>query len=209
MAPTPRTYVSRGGHKLAHALDAFKIDVEGLLCADLGCSTGGFTDCLLQRGAERVHAVDTAYGELAWKLRTDPRVVVHERTNALHMPVAEGVDLVVIDLGWTRQSLAIPVARRWLREGGRIVSLIKPHYEIEQGRVDAAGARGVLSDRAAEAVVAEVVQGLGTLGIVGGIVESPIRGGTRGKGNREWLVLLSCIEGGEKAQEYAPDRPHA
>lgn len=186
-----RDFVSRGGHKLAHALDAFDIDVRGLVCADLGCSTGGFTDCLLQRGAQRVHAVDTAYGELAWTLRTDPRVVVHERTNALHVEPPELVDLVVIDLGWTRQGLAVPAALRWLRAGGRIVSLIKPHYEMERARFERESARGVLPDDVGEEVARATAAGLAGLGIeIAGLVRAPIRGGKDGKGNQEWLAEL-------------------
>lgn len=184
-------YVSRGGHKLAHALDAFGIDVRGLVCADLGCSTGGFTDCLLQRGAACVHAVDTAYGVFAWKLRRDPRVVVHERSNALHMAASAVVDLVVIDLGWTRQSLAIPAALRWLGAGGRIVSLIKPHYEMERARFGRESARGVLTDEAGEEVARATAAGLEDLGVeVVGLVCAPIRGGREGKGNLEWLANL-------------------
>lgn len=184
-------FVSRGGLKLAHALDAFGIDVEGLVCADLGCSTGGFTDCLLQRGAARVHAVDTAYGELAWTLRQDPRVVVHERTNALHMEAAEPVDLVVIDLGWTRQERAIPVAVQWLKESGRIVSLVKPHYEIARARFEELAVGGVLPDDVAGQIAEKTVEGLGAFGAeVAGLVRSPIRGGKGGKGNLEWLVNL-------------------
>src|ERR1041384_1734333 len=107
------SYVSRGGLKLAGALDAFNVDVKGWICADLGCNVGGFTDCLLQRGAAKVYAVDTGYGAFAWKLRNDPRVVVMERTNTLYLqPPAVGIDLVVIDLGWTRQIHAIPAALR-------------------------------------------------------------------------------------------------
>ncbi|MEX1015890.1 MAG: SAM-dependent methyltransferase [Phycisphaeraceae bacterium] len=135
-------YVSRGGLKLAAALDAFGLDPSGWVCADLGCSTGGFTDCLLQRGAAHVYAVDTAYGELAWKLRQDERVTVLERTNALHFdPWRElagegfaGCDLAVVDLGWTVQARAVPAALRWLREAEAagapgVISLVKPHYE--------------------------------------------------------------------------------
>ncbi len=184
-------FVSRGGLKLAHALDAFGIDVEGLVCADLGCSTGGFTDCLLQRGAARVHAVDTAYGELAWTLRQDPRVVVHERTNALHMEAAEPVDLVVIDLGWTRQERAIPVAVQWLKESGRIVSLVKPHYEIARARFEELAVGGVLPDDVAGQIAEKTVEGLGAFGAeVAGRGRPPIRGGRGGTGNLEWLVNL-------------------
>lgn len=122
-------YVSRAGGKLAAALDALEIDPAGWVCVDLGCNVGGFTDCLLQRGAARVYAVDTSYGTLAWKLRRDDRVVVMERTNALHSQPREPVDLAVIDVGWTPQRLILPVAARWLKPGGQILSLLKPHYE--------------------------------------------------------------------------------
>src|SRR5262245_42043324 len=111
-------YVSRGGLKLAHALREFNINPTSLTCADLGASTGGFTDCLLQHGAAKVYAIDTAYGQLAWKLRQDPRVVVIERSNALHTEPREPVDLVVADLGWTKQSLLIPAALKWLTPAG-------------------------------------------------------------------------------------------
>ncbi len=185
-------FVSRGGLKLAHALDEFGLDVAGFVCADLGCSTGGFTDCLLQRGAARVHAVDTAYGELAWKLRQDERVFVHERTNALHLEPVEPVDLVVIDLGWTRQEKAIPAAVRWLKPGGRIVSLVKPHYEIERARFEELSVGGVLPGEVAEGIARETVERLGELGVVvEGLVRSPIRGGKGGKGNLEWLALAT------------------
>ncbi len=184
-------FVSRGGIKLAHALDAFGLDVAGLVCADLGCSTGGFTDCLLKRGAARVHSVDTAYGQLAWRLRQDPRVVVHERTNALHMEPPEQVELVVIDLGWTRQNRAIPAAAAWLAERGRIVSLVKPHYEIDRAMLRELGSAGVLPDDEARRIADETIAGLPPLGVrVVASVPSPIRGGRGGRGNREWLVLL-------------------
>ena len=108
-------YVSRGGEKLAAALDHFEIDVSDRVCADLGSHIGGFVDCLLQRGAERVYSVDTSYGTLAWKLRRDPRVVVLERTNAMHVVLSEPVDLVTIDVGWTPQSKILPAAAGLLR----------------------------------------------------------------------------------------------
>jgi 23S rRNA (cytidine1920-2'-O)/16S rRNA (cytidine1409-2'-O)-methyltransferase len=188
-------FVSRGGEKLEHALNTFEIDPTGYQCADLGASTGGFTDCLLKAGSVRVYAVDTGYGILAWTLRNDDRVVVMERSNALHTDpppeVGNGVDQVVIDLGWTRQKHALPAARRWLREGGRVISLIKPHYEQEQsGR----GRRGILPDDQAEQIVERVVGEIAESGwSVLGLVESPIRGGKKAsKGNREWLVFLEC-----------------
>ncbi|MCW5775143.1 MAG: hypothetical protein KIS87_01680 [Phycisphaeraceae bacterium] len=187
-------YVSRGGEKLRHALDHFGIDVAGLICADLGASTGGFTDCLLQAGAARVYAVDTAYGQLAWKLRNDPRVVVIERTNALHAePAPGGVDLVVIDLGWTRQAHAIPAALRWLRTGGRIITLIKPHYEIDRAEFARMARGGVLPDDEGEKIANAVVERLRGAGhTVAAIARSPIRGGAKsGAGNAEWLALIT------------------
>lgn len=129
-------FVSRAGDKLSAALDAFGLDVTGWTCADFGCNVGGFTDCLLRRGAAKVFAVDTGYGALAWPLRKDPRVVVMERTNVLYCPVPQPVDLVVIDVAWTPQELVVPAALRWLnppaspRGGGQILSLVKPHYEL-------------------------------------------------------------------------------
>jgi len=201
-------YVSRGGLKLRHALDEFGVDPAGLTCADLGCSTGGFTDCLLRAGAARVYAVDTAYGQLAWKLRSDPRVTVLERANALHAgPPPEagaGVDLVVIDLGWTRQDRALPAALRWLAPGGRIISLIKPHYEIERAELDRLACGGVLPDGEAERIVARVAARLGDLGLsLRGLTRSPLRGGKSGKGaaggNAEWLALLERVRGAGRA----------
>lgn len=180
-------YVSRGGDKLASALDAFGIDPAGLVCADLGCSTGGFTDVLLQRGALRVHAVDTAYGVLDWRLRSDPRVVVHERTNALRVELPEPVALVVVDAGWTRQERIIPRALTLLAPGGGVVSLIKPHYEappssLVEGRLPAEEAERVL-----DAVLA-TLRGLAR--VVAGPVASPLAG-SKG-GNREFLVHLAA-----------------
>jgi 23S rRNA (cytidine1920-2'-O)/16S rRNA (cytidine1409-2'-O)-methyltransferase len=207
MAPAPLPYVSRGGLKLAAALDAFGLDVHALRCADLGCNVGGFTDCLLQRGAAGVYAVDTGYGTLAWKLRQDPRVTVLERCNALYLDPGTlagftGCDLVVIDLGWTRQKLAIPAALRWLRKssaqpGPIIISLIKPHYEAERTEL-AGGNRGVLDEAQAQMILTRVLEQMPVLGVtVTGHVRSPIRGGaSRGReGNVEYLALLTPAPG--------------
>ena len=128
--PAEKKFVSRAGEKLDAALDAFDLDVTGLTCADFGCNVGGFTDCLLQRGAEKVFAVDTGYGALAWTLRQDARVAVMERTNALRTETPQPVDLVTIDVAWTPQALIVPAAAAWLAPGGRIISLLKPHYEL-------------------------------------------------------------------------------
>jgi 23S rRNA (cytidine1920-2'-O)/16S rRNA (cytidine1409-2'-O)-methyltransferase len=195
-------FASRGGRKLAHALDAFGLDVRGLVCADFGCSVGGFTDCLLRRGAAHVHAVDTAYGIFAYALRIDPRVTVHERTNALHAePPEGGVDLVVIDLGWTPQRHALPAALRWLRPAGRIVSLVKPHYELDADEKRRLLVDGRLDPADAEAVFARVLETLPSLGVRPIAHErSPITGGKSsrgGRGNVEFLVLASPAGGPE------------
>ncbi len=189
-------YVGRGGLKLEHALREFAIEVRGLRCADLGCSTGGFTDCLLQHGAASVVCVDTAYGELAWKLRSDQRVTVRERTNALHAQPGEPVDLVVLDLSWTPQRLALPAAAHWLTPSGRIISLVKPHYELTDAEKDALPATGVLEEADAERVVERVMADVRTMGFgVLGVTKSPILGGgkrskSKTRGNAEWLALL-------------------
>lgn len=184
-----------------HALNEFKFDPTGLTCADFGCSTGGFTDCLLQHGAHRVHSIDTAYGEFAWKLRTNDRVVIHERSNALHLDPPEavieqgGIDLGVIDLGWTRQDKALHAAARWLKPDGRIISLVKPHYEAEKTDL---GEGGILDPERSEEVAITVRDSLADLGYtVHGWTKSPVLGGkmkkgkVRGRGNIEWLVLVS------------------
>lgn len=200
--PTPPTnpYVSRGGLKLRHALERFGLSPAGLRCVDVGCSTGGFTDCLLQAGAAHVTAIDTGYGVIAWKLRTDPRVTVLERTNALHAQPPGGTpdaDLIVIDAGWTPQSRIIPAALRWLRPdpGARIISLIKPHYELSPAEKSRDLVRGVLPDDAAERIARRTADALPALGVrVLGLESSPIRGsgaGTEGHGNIEWLALIA------------------
>lgn len=196
MTPEPR-FVGRGGQKLLHALTTFAISPSGLTCADLGCNVGGFTDCLLQLGAARIFAVDTGYGTLAWKLRQDSRVVVMERTNALHAAPPELVELVVIDLGWTPQRHAIPAARKWLRPEGRIISLIKPHYEVPRSEAALALHGGVLDAEAAQRMVDRVVADFPSLGAqVIGLTKSPIAGGaSKGnkQGNVEWLALLQPL----------------
>ncbi len=186
-------FVSRGGDKLRHALTHFALDVRGAAAADFGCNVGGFTDCLLRAGAARVYALDTGYGALAWALRKDPRVVVMERTNALHTPPPEPVDLVAIDMAWTPQRHAVPAALRWLRPGGRIVTLVKPHYELGDDEKRLLR-RGVLDEGDAARVVERVVAEMPGLGVrVAGVTESPIRGGAgkgNARGNAEWLALL-------------------
>jgi 23S rRNA (cytidine1920-2'-O)/16S rRNA (cytidine1409-2'-O)-methyltransferase len=185
-------FVSRGGEKLDAALDAFGLDVSGAACADFGCNVGGFTDCLLRRGAARVYAVDTGYGALAWTLRTSDRVVVMERTNALRCDVPEPVDLVAIDVARTPQALIVPAAARWLRAppagAACIVSLLKPHYELAKMRRGTPRRR--LTDAEAERVCLEVC---GRLAEAGCPVTAAMRSHLRGKGgNVEFLLLLDA-----------------
>jgi 23S rRNA (cytidine1920-2'-O)/16S rRNA (cytidine1409-2'-O)-methyltransferase len=182
-------YVSRAGQKLRHALQTFAINPTGWTCADLGCSTGGFTDCLLQTGAAKVYAVDTGYGVLDWKLRKDPRVVVMERINAMHVSLPEPVDLVSIDVAWTRQKNILPAAAKILKPGGVVISLIKPHYEASQSILR----KGILPEDQIpgifEAVQADI-RGCGFDLLQS--TTSPIKGS---KGNVELLVMLKKQNG--------------
>jgi 23S rRNA (cytidine1920-2'-O)/16S rRNA (cytidine1409-2'-O)-methyltransferase len=191
-----RRFVSRAGDKLEHALHTFGLQVAGMRCADFGCNVGGFTDCLLQRAASHVLAIDTGYGVLAWKLRSDDRVTVMERTNALHASVPdEHVDLVVIDLAWTPQRLALPAARPWLTEGGRILTLIKPHYELTEDRKHLLQG-GFLPQEYAPDVLKETLNSMNELGFqVLASTQSPLVGGKSSRkrgvpGNIEYLALL-------------------
>ncbi|MBN2561864.1 MAG: TlyA family rRNA (cytidine-2'-O)-methyltransferase [Phycisphaerae bacterium] len=191
-------FASRAGVKLAHALSVFDISVQDRVCADLGSSTGGFVDCLLRHGAARVYAVDRGYGLLAYALRQDTRVVVMERTDALHLRLPERVQVVTVDTGWTRQARILPAARRLLGDGERIVSLVKPHYEARPDMLRG----GILPDDRMETVLAPIRGALGGLGLeLVGEVESPIRG--RG-GNREFLWLLK-----EPSAPRPADEPRA
>jgi 23S rRNA (cytidine1920-2'-O)/16S rRNA (cytidine1409-2'-O)-methyltransferase len=190
-------FVSRAGQKLEHALANFGIDVAGFVCADFGCNVGGFTDCLLRRGATKVYAIDTGYGVLDWKLRKDPRVVVMERTNAMHAQLPEAVDLVAIDVAWTKQRHILPAARRMVKEDGRVVTLIKPHYEAEQKLL----AGGVLPQDRVEEVVRSVVAEIEGMGFeLAGTVKSPIQGA---KGNVEVLAALRPVGGNKPASAPA------
>ena len=187
MATAPSPFVSRAGLKLDHALTAFAVDVAGLICADLGCNAGGFTDCLLGRGAAKVYAVDTGYGALAWKLRKDPRVVVMERTNAMHATLPEPVAFACIDVAWTRQRRILPAAARLLAPGGTVVTLIKPHYEADKTWL----VKGVLPPARVDEVVTAVRQDVVAAGFeVVALTQSPILGG---EGNVEVLAQLRVV----------------
>lgn len=180
-------WVSRGGLKLYHALAHFAIDVTGAVALDVGSSTGGFTDVLLQRGAARVYAVDVGTNQLAWKLRQDPRVVVHEQTNARYLTadlIPEPIDMLVCDASFISLAKVLDQALDFVRSRGHLVALIKPQFEAGRGEV---GKSGVVRDPAVhERVCAEVAGWLGGRGwTVTGIVPSPITGS---EGNVEFLV---------------------
>ncbi len=183
-------YVSRGGIKLFHALDTYNIDPTSMICLDVGASTGGFTDCLLQNGAERVFAVDVGYGQLAWKIRQDPRVVIFERTNIRHLPLKEipsPVDLSVIDVSFISLKIVVPAVTKFMKNPGKILALIKPQFEVGKGKV---GKGGVVRDPALhDAVIQNLSQFFSENGLLPEpAVESPILGP---KGNREFFVLLN------------------
>jgi 23S rRNA (cytidine1920-2'-O)/16S rRNA (cytidine1409-2'-O)-methyltransferase len=177
-------YVSRGGQKLEHALREFAVDVRGKICADLGSNTGGFVDCLLQHGAEKVFAVDTGYGVLDWNLRQDSRVVVMERTNAMHVELPLPMPIITIDVGWTRQKRILPSALRLLDPGGLVITLIKPQYESQASRLR----DGILPPDQLELVLDQVCTGITSSGfIIQKMTPSPIKGSG---GNTEYLALL-------------------
>jgi 23S rRNA (cytidine1920-2'-O)/16S rRNA (cytidine1409-2'-O)-methyltransferase len=178
-------FASRAGEKLQYALDFFKLSANNKICADFGCSTGGFTDCLLQNNAKKVYAIDTGYGILDWKLRNDNRVVVMERTNALHVILPELVDFISADVSWTRQKLIVPKALLCLKENGDLISLLKPHYEAEKGWLT----RGKLDEKFIDEVIKKVMVELAQLNInIKQIIESPIVGGKGG--NKEFLLWI-------------------
>jgi len=180
------SYVGRGGEKLAHALDRFALDPAGLVALDVGASTGGFTDVLLRRGAARVYAVDVGYGELAWSLREDPRVVVMERTNIRYLErLPEQPALAVIDVSFISLDKVLPAVWRLLGPDGRVVALIKPQFEAGRGLV---GKGGVVRDPATHRLVLERALGYADDAgwRLGGLVASPILGRA---GNREFLAL--------------------
>ncbi len=188
------SYVSRGGDKLAAALDAWDIRVEGSDALDVGASTGGFTDCLLSRGASRVTAVDVGYGQLDWTLRQDPRVTVMERTNMRHLEPAAlpyPPDLVVVDVSFISLKLVLPPVLRALSPGGRIIVLVKPQFEAGKGRL---GKGGVVRDPQVHLeVLRDLVSWLREAGIaVKGIIRSPLKGPA---GNIEFLMWLEKGEG--------------
>ena len=182
-------YVSRGGIKLEAALKGFELNVSGDFCLDAGASTGGFTDCLLQHGADRVVAVDVGYGQLAWKLRQDPRVVVIERTNIRHLQletVGEPVDLATVDVSFISLKIVVPVLLGFVKQAGHILALIKPQFEVGKGRVGKGGV--VKNPDLHQEIINELTAFFATAGLdCKGVLPSPILGP---KGNREFFILL-------------------
>jgi len=190
-------FVSRGGKKLEAAMKRFDLGVTGAVAADVGASTGGFTDCLLQHGAERVYAIDAGYGQLHWKLRNDARVVVMERTNARYLSeLPESVDLVTIDVSFISLDLILPNAVAWLDGEGDVVALIKPQFEAGPQNVEKGG---VVRDREVHRQVLEdVLDSAVELGLgLRGLMPSPVRGPA---GNVEFLAWWSL--GGEAVERH-------
>jgi 23S rRNA (cytidine1920-2'-O)/16S rRNA (cytidine1409-2'-O)-methyltransferase len=192
-------FVSRGGEKLEGALDAFGMDVTGLICADVGASTGGFTDCLLQRGAAKVYTIDVGKGILHWKLRNDPRVVVMEETNARFVEsLPEKVSLITVDASFISLKILLPVIKNWQFEKPGILCLIKPQFEA--GKKDVSRGDGVIRDpEIHKQVLLDVLgyaknEGLG----LRGLIKSPLLGP---KGNAEFLVWLDLETEGYSAEE--------
>ena len=182
-------YVSRGGLKIEKALQSLKLNLEGCICLDVGASTGGFTDCLLQHGVSRVYAVDVGYGQLAWKLRQDPRVVVIERTNIRHMSaeaIPEPVDLVTIDVSFISLKIVVPAVIAFMARDARILALIKPQFEVGKDQV---GKGGVVRDaKLHQRVIDNLSAFFKDKGLsLGKVLPSPILGP---KGNREFFILL-------------------
>ena len=183
-------YVGRGGLKLEKAMEVFPIDLNGCTAADIGASTGGFTDCMLQNGAKKVYSVDVGYGELAWKLRSDERVIVLERTNARYLSraqVPDPLDFASVDVSFISLKLIFPALHDLLREGGQVVSLIKPQFEAGREFV---GKKGVVRDaKVHEAVIRQTVENALSCGFfLHGLTYSPVKGPN---GNIEYLALFS------------------
>ncbi len=205
-------YVSRGGLKLEKAMSQFPIDLDGKVCMDIGASTGGFTDCMLQNGAKKVFAVDVGYGQFAWKLRQDPRVCNMERTNIRYVEreqIGEDIDFASIDVSFISLRLVLPVAKKLLSSNGEIVALIKPQFEAGREQV---GKKGVVKDSGVHfSVVRNVVDFALDIGFsVEGLEFSPIKGP---EGNIEYLMYLK--NNGEKTEiedaliEELIDRSHS
>ena len=196
-------YVSRGGLKLEKAMTHFSISLDGMVCMDIGASTGGFTDCMLQNGASKVYSVDVGYGQLAWQLRTDPRVVNLERTNARYLTreqIPEEIDFFSVDVSFISLKIILPAVRPLLKDGGKAVCLIKPQFEAGREKV---GKKGVVRDKA---VHEEVVQMICDFAVengysVQGLTFSPVKGP---EGNIEYLVFLQKSDAPVNTAESTP-----
>ena len=185
----PLKYVGRGGFKLEGALNNFHVDPSGKICADVGASTGGFTDCLLQRGASKVYAIDVGYGQLAWKIRNDPRVVTMDRVNVRYLDsLPEPIDLAVIDVSFISLTLVLPAVARFLKPKGETIALIKPQFEAGREQV---GKGGIVRDERVHRSVVEKITEFanGNNWCVLGVCRSSIEGAD---GNVEFLVHLSA-----------------
>lgn len=182
-------FVSRGGSKLEKALEEFEVKAEGVIALDVGASTGGFTDCLLTRGARRVYAVDVGYGQLDWKLRNDPRVVVMEKKNIRYLQpeeLPERPGLAVVDVSFISLRLVLPKVRDLLADGGKILALIKPQFEVGKGKVGKGGV--VRSPEEHDRVLLEIKEAAEAIHLeVSGVTESPLLGP---KGNKEFFIYL-------------------
>jgi 23S rRNA (cytidine1920-2'-O)/16S rRNA (cytidine1409-2'-O)-methyltransferase len=182
-------FVSRGGIKLESALTLFNIDINGSVCLDVGASTGGFTDCLLKHGAKQVIAVDVGYGQMAWNLRKDPRVVTIERTNIRYLPyeaVSRPIDIVTIDVSFISLKIVVPAVLKFMKANGSIIALIKPQFEVGKGKV---GKGGVVRE---SPMHDEVIKNLSAFFIetglkIEGVISSPVTGP---KGNKEFLIYM-------------------
>lgn len=183
----PPPFVSRGGIKLDHALSQFQLDVTDKVTADIGASTGGFTDCLLQRGASRVYAIDVGYGQLDYRLRQNPRVVVMERVNARYpLPLPEKADLATIDLSFISVQKVLPSVAEILKSDGNIIVLVKPQFEARREEVDKGGV--VKQPLVHARVLGRFITWIMGYGFrLGGLVASPVRGAS---GNKEFFTLL-------------------
>jgi 23S rRNA (cytidine1920-2'-O)/16S rRNA (cytidine1409-2'-O)-methyltransferase len=195
-------FVSRGGEKLDAALEAFGVDVKGFVCADVGASTGGFTDCLLQRGAAKVYAVDVGKGILHWKLRNDERVVVMEQTNARYVEsLPEQVSLVTVDASFISLKVLLPTVKKWINHETHIICLIKPQFEA--GKKDVSRGDGVIRDpEIHKQVLLDVLSYAQKEGFsIRGLIKSPLLGP---KGNAEFLAWLAQAKSPEGSKEISP-----
>ena len=187
-------YVSRGGYKLEKAIKVFDIDLKDKVCVDIGASTGGFTDCMLQNGAAKVYSIDVGYGQLDWKLRNDPRVVNIEKCNVRYLEperIPEKADFISVDVSFISLDLIFPVMTRLLSDEGQSMCLIKPQFEA--GREEASAGKGVIRDpKVHEQVIRKVIESASSNGLyMTGLSYSPVKGA---KGNIEYLISLAKLE---------------